>query len=930
MSRSHAYIRDQEASFTSSVPSSLPGITARPPSKGGLHQSFARSPPQTPQGAPHLLPSLSSSVSTADSLRHDFGNSRGSGIGSLSARVHHVTAADPTGADALGLSRSDSWDLLKWKEECTAESARILKERRARRILPGPKPFAVYGPKDKKPNSRGSRHRRQAQMHVQMAVAAEKKAETTINMHLDPFGISRNQAVEAANQLQKIEQMKRAQERRMKEKEVSKQCRSEAHEWRSATKATKTTVNITKEEELEVEEVEEVEMKKLKDQPESAMRDTRVSRIFDRLECRKTAAAAHIDAHRAEVLAIINASERRESKPGDDEEPKSRTGGVHFDQDDEKTEEATSKPQITRAASNIASSFIDVARRIRPPGTLDDRIAALVKRQKFVKHKERNKKRYEARKARFVALPKAEQDSMRHAFSHYDADGSETLNIQELNSCLAELGLRGKNSEERASVAQICQKLANDLKAEDVIDPDEDGKPDSSFEIDLYQLVIDLLPQIRERLGDQRRGALLQLFTQHDSSSSGKVGVDECKNIAKGMDLPSSIIAQVFEELLPNPQEKIDFELFQRLISRLHELSDRILRRKEREIKQNAKLGEAVFRKFRKELIPLWNSFQEWDADHSGVMDTEECCALMKEFGLIPRTLAERQDLENMVKKADTDGNGLDFREFLDLISAIRRKCIEKNKEDWKKFFDKHDKDKSGQLSVAEVSAVLAELSLTPKTHEEQHEIRILIQDVDEDGSGELSFQEFQMLSQRVVERLMMLNLEAGKNLAMELGFSEKEIKELRTVFDQLDTDGSNAIDIGEARHALVLLKRDIPGEQLRQVWTRIDVDGSDELDFSEFLRLMSVLNDKDSVLSASKTRVETLTYVEVHTLQQILEIFKLGKEYVTSLSNDDLIQTCADCLGVSKTESLQQVLGASTVEELLAVSRRRASMNIF
>jgi len=49
-----------------------------------------------------------------------------------------------------------------------------------------------------------------------MAVAAEKKAEITMNMHLDPFGISRNQAVEAANQLQKIEQMKRAQERRLK------------------------------------------------------------------------------------------------------------------------------------------------------------------------------------------------------------------------------------------------------------------------------------------------------------------------------------------------------------------------------------------------------------------------------------------------------------------------------------------------------------------------------------------------------------------------------------------------------------------------------------------------------------------------------------------------------------------------------------------
>merc|ERR1719375_48051 len=120
--------------------------------------------------------------------------------------------------------------------------------------------------------------------------------------------------------------------------------------------------------------------------------------------------------------------------------------------------------------------------------------------------------------------------------------------------------------------------------------------------------------------------------------------------------------------------------------------------------------------------------------------------------------------------------------------------------------------------------------------------MRILIQDVDEDGSGELDFQEFQMLSQRVVERLLMLHLEVGKKLGFELGFSREDIKELRAVFDQLDVDGSNAIDITEARQALVLLKRDVPLEHFKQVWKRIDVDGSDELDFSEFLRLVSVL----------------------------------------------------------------------------------------
>lgn len=898
MPSSHAYVRDQGQMFyvreQGEMSSALPGISANPPNRW-LSQGLP--PPRTPQGAPHLLPSLNSTWSTAIGDNSGFFSSS---RGSFSAR--------PAGRneDIPGLARSDSWDLLKWKEEIAADSARILKDRRARfgtsKGLAKP-----FGPYHKPPSNRSSRHRRLAQTHTQMAVAAEKKQEVTINMHLDPFGISRNNAVETGHQNRKVEQMKRAREQRLKEKAISKQCRSEAQEWRNMNKPTKTSnVNVREEEEPEVEELEEIDKStRFKEQPESQERDTRVSRFFDKMS-RKT---------QIDTL----------SKIGEDDIED--TGGVQFDQDDGTAEQSK--------ASLIANPFLSIAQRIKPPGTLDERINALVKRQKLAKWKKRNTKRYEARKSRFSALPASEQTAMRLAFQYYDADGSETLNIVELNSCLAELGLRGKNSEERAVVVQICQKLSSTLQAEELTspdaNPDEDSKEQMEFEVDIYQLVVDLLPQIRQGLQDQRRSALLLLFTQHDAKSSGKLGVDECKNIARGMDLATSVIMQVCEELIPKRTEKIDFEVFQKLIGRLHEITDRNLRRNERQIKDSAKLCESTFKKFRRELIPLWNNFQEWDADQSGMMDPEECCALMKEFGLLPRNQAEKEELEELIRNADADGEGgLDFREFLDLILLVRRKCMDKNKEHEKALFDKYDKDKSGQLSVAEVSAVLADLNLTPKTHEEQHEIRILIQDVDEDGSGELSFQEFQMLSQRVVERLMMLNLEAGKNLALELGFSINELKELRSVFDQLDTDGSNAIDIGEARQALNLLNRKIAEEQFRQVWQKIDVDGSDELDFSEFLRLMSILNDKDSVLSAAKLRVETLTYVETHTLQQILEIFKLGKDYVHSMQFDDLVQTCADCLGVGKNDSLQQVLGVNTVEELLAVSRRRASMNIF
>lgn len=812
-----------------------------------------------------------------------------------------------------------------------------MKERRRR--LPATKP-SPYRPKTG--SSKPSQPQRLAQKR---AVLALKQQEAIVDMHLDPFGISRHQSVEVAAQKRVAAEKERAQERRQKEREVSKQCRSQASEWsKKLVEATwATNEAVAKEEVLEVEEVEEAHEVK---EPETQQVDDRVSAMFRKLQSRKT---VKMDGHRADSKEhgqVAHAKEVHSQEVAHDAQSGSGTRHAHFVDDEDTVDGGRTRPGhclggeevLSERSSLIATNFMAVMqqrRTVKPSGTLEHRISTLVKNQQMKRKQARIKRRYEAKKARFLALPEFEQVAMRQAFSHYDEDGSETLNVKELNSCLAELGLRGKNSEERAAVVQACSKLAQQLTADAAKEAgdhsdhhDDEELKNISVEIDMYVLVIDLLPQIRERLQDQRRSALLQLFTHSADATSGKLGVEECRNIAKTMDLQPEIISAVIKEFVPgDAKDKIDFEVFQRLISRLHEITDRQLRRKEREIKEKTQLDEETFNQFRRELESLHTSFSEFDQDHSGNLDCEEVIAMMKEFGLLPRTAEDRKQLEEMVRKADSDGEGgLDFKEFLDLVSQLRKKCMSNHKEEQKHFFDRHDKDKSGQLSVAEVSAVLADLNMTPKSHEEQHEIRILIQDVDEDGSGELDFQEFQMLSQRVTERLMMLNLEAGKNLALELGFSLDELKELRSVFDRLDEDGSNAIDFSEGRQALTLLKRDIPQEQFRQVWNRIDVDGSEELDFGEFLRLMNILNDSESQLSAGKRRVETLMYVEVETLRQILEIFKLGKEYILSLAHEECAQIAADSLGVGKSESLSHGLKVNTVEELIAAAKDKAN----
>merc|ERR1719409_172456 len=121
-------------------------------------------------------------------------------------------------------------------------------------------------------------------------------------------------------------------------------------------------------------------------------------------------------------------------------------------------------------------------------------------------------------------------------------------------------------------------------------------------------------------------------------------------------------------------------------------------------------------------------------------------------------------------------------------------------------------------------------MKICPRSRAEQDQIRQLIELADDDGSGELSFEEFQSLYQRVCEKLAASKLQDEVELCRSLGVSENQHKQFRWTFDQLDDDGSNSLDISEVRTALTMLRMDVSGDQLREAFTAIDQDGSGQL----------------------------------------------------------------------------------------------------
>merc|ERR1719183_672101 len=91
-----------------------------------------------------------------------------------------------------------------------------------------------------------------------------------------------------------------------------------------------------------------------------------------------------------------------------------------------------------------------------------------------------------------------------------------------------------------------------------------------------------------------------------------------------------------------------------------------------------------------------------------------------------------------------SSGCKMTFGGFLQVILDIREKAKDcRWKKTWEQF-DRFDTDRSGQLSVLELSALFQEMGLAPTCRHGQDEIKRLLSNRDADQNGQLDFDEFQ------------------------------------------------------------------------------------------------------------------------------------------------------------------------------------------
>ena len=137
--------------------------------------------------------------------------------------------------------------------------------------------------------------------------------------------------------------------------------------------------------------------------------------------------------------------------------------------------------------------------------------------------------------------------------------------------------------------------------------------------------------------------------------------------------------------------------------------------------------------------------------------------------------------------------------------------------EEIKEAFDIFDMDGSGAISISELLKAMRSLNFDTKNPA----IYKMIADMDEDGNGEIEFDEFlDMMTARI---------------------SDKNTKDdLERVFKLFDDDRTDEITMSNLKRVAKELGEDIMDDELKEIIQRADLDGDGKLTFEDFYGVMT------------------------------------------------------------------------------------------
>lgn len=149
-------------------------------------------------------------------------------------------------------------------------------------------------------------------------------------------------------------------------------------------------------------------------------------------------------------------------------------------------------------------------------------------------------------------------------------------------------------------------------------------------------------------------------------------------------------------------------------------------------------------------------------------------------------------------------------------VAGPKFELSEEQKNDIKEAFDLFDTEGIGKIDTKELKVAMRALGFEPK----KEEIKKMIADVDKEGTGKLSYDDFITL--------------------MSVKMAEKDSKEeIMKAFRLFDDDETGRISFKNLKRVAKELGENLTDEELQEMIDEADRDGDGEINEEEFLRIM-------------------------------------------------------------------------------------------
>eukprot|EP00435_Cladocopium_sp_Y103_P020138 s2720_g4.t3 len=278
--------------------------------------------------------------------------------------------------------------------------------------------------------------------------------------------------------------------------------------------------------------------------------------------------------------------------------------------------------------------------------------------------------------------------------------------------------------EERSSGHQ-AQSRSEKIALNTVLDDYEDDE----FGFNTFCTIIE---EARCKIRNSRTHTVFQSFKYADTEDLGGLDTERVMKLLQNLNLAfekDSVERHTVEAMVRDCNTDpttglIGLSEVEFLVSAVREFMVQSKRRRERELKVEYQLPDAIFKQFRSQLIRFHRSFQELDNDNSGKLDPHEAMNLLSHFGCITSGMPLEQKLraQALVSRylGESEEHLLSFDRFLCVVQDLRLIGMEEKVEIVQSHFNQYDRDQSGQLTIKEICQILMDLKIQPRSLSEQ------------------------------------------------------------------------------------------------------------------------------------------------------------------------------------------------------------------